>query len=104
MRISSTIRSGNVLPKYRRSDLRRRTITGSRSRGFTGTPTCEPLRIKDFEQRGKRIGVAVVGRGRKKETMLETLRKTADGAGKLAVDGIARAAGRRRMMRLVQYQ
>src|ERR1700676_4821248 len=38
MTIGSTRRSGNFSPKWRRSDFRRRTMTGSRSRGLTGTP------------------------------------------------------------------
>ena len=35
---ASTLRSGNFAPKKRRSDFSRRTMTGSSSGGFTGTP------------------------------------------------------------------
>ena len=52
-------------------------------------PARKPLRVKDFEQRGKRVGVAVVRRGRKKETMLEPLGKPAHRARELAVDRVA---------------
>ena len=64
----------------------------------------EPLRIEDFEQRGKTVGVAVVGRGGQEQPVLETRRNVPDGPRGLRVDGVAGAARRRRVVRFVQDQ
>ena len=62
----------------------------------------EPLRIEHFEQRREAVGVAVVRRGGEEQAMLEALREIAHGARELAGDGVARTAGWRRMVRLVE--
>ena len=62
----------------------------------------EALRIKDFKQAGEGIRVAIVRGRRQEEPVLEALSEPAHGARELAVDCVARPAGRRGMMRLVE--
>ena len=54
----------------------------------------EPLRVEDLQKRGKAVGVAVVGRGREEEPVLEPRGKVADGPRDPAVDGVAVVGGR----------
>ena len=72
--------------------------------GLDRHAACETLRIKDFKQRRERVRVAVVwGRGQE-EPVLEALGEPPDRAGELAVDRVARPAGRRGVMRLIENQ
>ncbi len=61
--IGSTTRSGKRSPKRRRSDLSRRTMTGSRSVGRTGTPRVKRCGSSISSRLRERVGVAVVRRG-----------------------------------------
>src|SRR3984893_3667174 len=100
MAIGSTTLSGNFSPKCRRSDLRRRTITASSSPGRTGTARVK--RIKDFKQTEEGIRVAMVRGRRQEEPVFEALSEPTHCARELAVDCVARPAGRCGMMRLVE--
>ena len=82
--------------------MRRRTITASSSRGRTGTPRVKRCGSRISSRLEKELEWPLCGVADKEQTVLETLSKPAHRAGKLAVDRIARPAGRRRMMRLVQ--
>ncbi len=64
----------------------------------------EALRVENFEERGERIAVAVVGRRRQEQAVLKSLGEPPDRPGELAVDRIARAARRGGVMRLVEDQ
>ena len=64
----------------------------------------EPLRVEDLQQGREAVGVAVVRRGRQEQPVLEPRGQVADGAGDLRVDGVARAAGRGGVVRLVEDQ
>ena len=77
-------------------------MTGSRSFGRDLDAAREALRVEHLEQRREAVGVAVVRRGGQEQAVLEALGQLADRPGELARDRIARAAGRRRMMRLVE--
>ena len=60
--------------------------------------------IKQLQQGGEAVGVAVVRSGREEQAMLEAAAQIADGAGELGLDAVTPAARRRRVMRLVQDQ
>jgi hypothetical protein len=62
----------------------------------------EALRIKDFKQTGEGIRVAIVRGRQQEEPVLEALSEPAHCARELAVDCVARPAGRRGMMRIVE--
>ncbi len=62
----------------------------------------EALRVEDLEQRREAVRVAVVRRGRQEQPVLEARRQVAHGPRELRVDGVARAAGRGRVVRLVE--
>ena len=64
----------------------------------------EALRVEHRQERGEAVGMAVVRRGAEEEPMLEALHDLAHRPGELAVDGIARAARRGRVMGLVEDQ
>ena len=55
--------------------------------------TAEALRIENFEQGGEAVGMAVVRRGRKKQSMLEAVGDVADGPGDLGIDCVLLSAG-----------
>lgn len=64
----------------------------------------EALRVEHLEQRGKAVGVAVVGRGRQEQAVLEASGEVAHGLGELTVDRIALAACGCGVVRLVDDQ
>ena len=64
----------------------------------------EPLRVQHLQQRGEAVGMAVVRRRREEKPVFEPPGDVAHGLGELAVDGVAGAAGRRGVVRLVQDQ
>ena len=64
----------------------------------------EALRVEDLQQRREAVRVAVVRRGRQEQPVLEPRGQVADGAGDLRVDGVALAAGRGRVVGLVEDQ
>ena len=102
IRIGSTFRSGNASPRRRRSAFSRRTITGSRSFGRDLDAAGEALRVEHLEQRREAVGVAVVRRGGQEQAVLETRGQLAHRPRELAGDRVARAAGRRGVVRLVE--
>ena len=69
--------------------------------GLDGHPPAKALRIEDLEQGREAVGVAVVGRGRQEQLVLEARREVADRAGEVGVDGVAGPAGRGRVVSLV---
>jgi hypothetical protein len=62
----------------------------------------EPLGIEDFKKLAKGVGMSVVRRGSQEEPMLEARRQSLNRVCELAVNGVTRSGGRRRMMRLVE--
>jgi hypothetical protein len=62
----------------------------------------EALGVEDLEERREAVAVAVVGRGREEEAVLEARRDLADDAGELRVDGVLGAAGGRGVVGLVE--
>ena len=72
--------------------------------GPDGDAPAEALRVEDFQQGGEAVRVAVVGRGREEQPVLEPPGQVADGAGDLRVDGVFRAAGRGGVVGLVEDQ
>jgi hypothetical protein len=60
------------------------------------------LRVEDFEQRGKTVGMAVVGCRREEKTMFKPIGDVAHHPRKTRVDAVAGAAGGRRVMGLVE--
>ena len=70
--------------------------------GPDGHAPAESLRVEDFQQGGEAVGVAVVGRGREEQPVLEPPGQVADGPGDLRVDGVFRAARRGGVVGLVE--
>src|SRR6266404_3266354 len=64
----------------------------------------ESLVIKQLQQRGKALGVAVMRRGGEKEFVLEIRRERADGRSAKRVLGILSSARRGNIVRLVHNQ
>ena len=56
-----------------------------------GNPPDEALGVEDFEEGGEAVGVAVVGRRREEQAVLEPPGQVANGSGDLRVDGVLRA-------------
>ena len=67
-------------------------------------PANEPLAVEDLKERGKAVAVAVVGGCGEEKTVLEAGSQLADGLRNLRVDRVFRAAGRCRMVGLVEDQ
>ena len=67
-------------------------MTGSRSSGPHRDPAREALRIENLQQGGEAVGVPVVRRGGKEETVLEARRQIAHGPRDLRIDGVPGAA------------
>ena len=66
--------------------------------------TGEAVRVKKFQERREAVGVAVVGRGGKKQAVLEASAQISHGAGELGLDAVAAAGRRRGVVRFVQNQ
>ena len=64
----------------------------------------ESLRIENLQERGKTVGVAVVGGGRKEQAVLEARSDVADCPRDSAVDGVAVVARRSGVVGLVEDQ
>src|SRR5581483_10103222 len=64
----------------------------------------EALVVEQLEQRAEALRIAVVRRGRQEELVLEVGHQGADGPRALRVGGVAPAAGRRDVVRLVDDQ
>ena len=62
------------------------------------------IRVKQLEQGGEAIGVAVVRGGGKEEAVLEAPSEITNCTGELRLDAVAPAARRRSVMGLVQNQ
>jgi len=62
----------------------------------------EAERVEQLEERGEAVRVAVVGRGREEEAVLEAGREVADGLRESRVDGVLRPRGGRGVVRLVE--
>jgi hypothetical protein len=58
--------------------------------------------IEDFEERTEAVGMAVMGRGREEQAVLEAWGQVADGAGEAGVDGVTGATGGRGVVRPVE--
>ena len=79
-------------------------MTGSSSAGSHRHAAGEALRVEDLEERREAVRMTVVRRGGQKEPVLETPGDLAHGLRELTVDGVARAARRCGVVRLVEDQ
>ena len=67
-------------------------------------PAAELLRVEHLQERREAVRVPIVRRRRQEQLVLEAGGEVANGPGQLRVDGVFRAAGGRRIVRLVQNE